>query len=170
MQIWRALLRLSVPLHDLGDVQAIDATSFERCAVSRHSGTRVGYYFQRVKTNPLVDCATGVIIDIHCSMKQSHDTQIGRQDLTSILDRVTTTTADKGYDWDDLRQTLREYDIRPVIKLNVVWPLDKAHNARMDDTVYLQRSNIEAGFSRSSFDMVTDYGPERDLASSESSS
>jgi len=146
MRIWRVLLRLSVTLHDLGEIQAIDATAFERRAVSRHYGNRVGYYFQRVKTTALVDCSTGVFIDIHCSMKQPHDTQIGRQVLTRNLDQLHTITADKGYDWDELRQLLRDHDIRPVIRHKVFWPLDKAHNARMDDAVYHQRSRIESAF------------------------
>ena len=36
MRIWRLLLRSSVSLHDLGDVQAIDATGFKRHQASRH--------------------------------------------------------------------------------------------------------------------------------------
>lgn len=103
MKVWRVLLRLSVTLHELGDVQAIDATAFERRAVSRHYGKRVGYYFQAVKTTALVDCVSGVILDIHCSMKQPHDMQIGWQVLTRNLDKVNTITADKGYNWDELR-------------------------------------------------------------------
>ena len=66
MKIWRVLLRLSVTFHELGDVQAIDATGFERRAVSRHYGKRVGYYFQAVTTTALVDCQTGVIIHPNC--------------------------------------------------------------------------------------------------------
>lgn len=146
MKVWRVLLRLSVTLHDLGDVQAIDASAFDRRAVSRHYGNRVGYYFQAVKTTMLVDCETGVIIDVHCSMKQPHDTQIGWQVLTRNFDRLTTITADKGYDWDDLRAKLRNHNIRPVIKHKEFWQLDKAHNARMDDDVYHLRSNIESTF------------------------
>jgi IS5 family transposase len=146
MKIWRVLLRLSVTIHELGDVQAIDATGFERRAVSRHYGKRVGYYFQAVKTTALVDCQAGVIIDVHCSMKQPHDTQIGWQVLTRNLENLQTVTADKGYDWDDLRKKLRENDIRPVIKHKEFWQLDKAHNVRMDDDVYHLRSNIESTF------------------------
>jgi IS5 family transposase len=49
-------------------------------------------------------------------MKQPYDTQVGRQVLTRNLDRLHTITADKGYDWDYLREQLREPGIRPVIK------------------------------------------------------
>jgi IS5 family transposase len=49
-------------------------------------------------------------------MKQPHDTQIGRQVLTRNLDQLNTVVADKGYDWDALRQQLRDAGVRPVIK------------------------------------------------------
>ena len=146
MNVWQVLLRLSVSLHELGDVQAIDATGFGRRAVSRHYGKRIRYYFQAVKTTVLVDCSTNAIIDVHCSMKQPHDTQIGWQVLTRNLDKLSTITADKGYDWDDLREELRAHNIRPVIKHKENWNLDKAHNARMDDDVYHLRSNVESAF------------------------
>jgi len=48
-------------------------------------------------------------------MKQPHDTRIGRQVLTRNLNRLQTVTADKGYDWDNLREELREDDIRPAV-------------------------------------------------------
>jgi len=146
MKLWRVLLRLSASLHEFGEVQAIDATGFGRRAVSRHYGKRIRYYFQAVKTTALVDCETGVVLDIHCSMKQPHDSQIGWQVLTRNLDQLETVVADKGYDWDDLRQKLRDNDVRPVIKHKEFYHLDKAHNARMDDTVYHLRSNVEAAF------------------------
>jgi hypothetical protein len=82
MAVWRVLLRLSASLHDLGEVQAIDATGFERHSASRHYANRVDYHFQAVKTTALVDCETTAIIDIDCSMKQPHDSQIGWQVLT----------------------------------------------------------------------------------------
>jgi len=85
MRIWRVLLRLSVSLHELGDVQAIDATGFKRHQASRHYVLRVGYNFDDIKTTALVDCDTSVILDIHCSMKQPHDTHVGRQVLTRNL-------------------------------------------------------------------------------------
>lgn len=146
MKLWRVLLRLSASLHDLGEVQAIDATGFGRRVVSRHYGKRIRYYFQAVKTTALVDCETGAILDVHCSMKQPHDSQIGWQVLTRNLDQLNTIVADKGYDWDDLRHKLRENGVRPVIKHKEFYGLDKAHNARSDDDVYHLRSNVESAF------------------------
>lgn len=100
----------------------------------------------RGDTTVLVDCKTSIVLDIHCSMKQPHDTRVGRQVLTRNLDRLQTITADKGYDWDNLREALREADVRPVIKHREFSPLDIAHNARLDDDTYHQRSMVEAVF------------------------
>lgn len=146
MAVWRVLLRLSAGLHDLGAVQAIDATGYERHSASRHYANRVDYTFEAVKTSALVDCETGAILDVDCSMKQPHDTQIGWQVLTRNLDQLETVVADKGYDWDALRQKLREAGVRPVIKHREFYPLDMAHNARHDEDVYHLRSNVEAVF------------------------
>lgn len=146
MGVWRTLLRLSADLHDIGDVQAIDATGFDRHSASRHYANRTNYTFRSVKTTALVDCETSTVLDIHCSMKQPHDTQVGRQVLTRNLSRLEIVTADKGYDWDDLREQLRRADVRPVIKHREFSPLDVAHNARHDDNIYHRRSVVEAVF------------------------
>ena len=144
MEVWRTLLRLSADLHDTGEVQAIDATGFDRHSASRHYANRTDYTFRSVKTTALVDCETRTVQDVHCSMRQPHDTQVGQQVLTRNLDRIQTITADKAYDWDDLREELRGDDIRPVIKHREFSPLDMAHNARHDDDIYHQRSIVEA--------------------------
>ena len=62
------------------------------------------------------------------------------------FNRLQTVTADKGYDWDSLRDELREASVRPVIKHREFCSLDTAHNARHDDDVYHQRSVAEAVF------------------------
>jgi IS5 family transposase len=101
--------------------------------------------FRSVKMTALVDCETGAVLDVHCSMKQPHDTQVGRQVLTRNLNQLETVTADKGYDWDALRHRLRDADVRPVIKHREFAPLDIAHNVRQDDNTYC-RSAVEAIF------------------------
>lgn len=146
MSVWRVLLRLSADLHDTGEVQAIDATGFDRHSASHHYANRTDYTFKSVETTALVDCETSIILDIHCSTRQPHDTHVGRQVLTRNLSHLQTVTADKGYDWDDLRQELREADIRPVIKHREFSPLDVAHNARHDDDIYHRRSVVESVF------------------------
>jgi IS5 family transposase len=144
MARWRVLLRLSADLHDTCDVHAIDATGFDRRAASRRYARRTNYTFRAVKTTVLVDCSTSTILDIHCSMKRPHDTQIGEQVLERNLDRIGTITADKGYDWDELRRKLREKGVRPVIKHREFSSLDAAHNARLDDDTYHRRSVVES--------------------------
>jgi IS5 family transposase len=146
MRIWRVLLRSSATHHEFGEVQAIDATGFKRHDASRHYVLRVGYNFDDIKTTALVDCDSTAILDVHCSMKQPHDTQVGRQVLRRNLAQLETVTADKSYDWDALRYELRDAGVRPVIKHREFYPLDMAHNARHDENVYHRRSVIEAIF------------------------
>jgi IS5 family transposase len=66
--------------------------------------------------------------------------------LRRNLGRISTITADKGYDWADLRMMLRAHGVRPVIKHREFDSLDKAHNARLDDEVYHRRSVVETVF------------------------
>ncbi|WP_256533372.1 IS5 family transposase [Halovivax cerinus] len=146
MPIWRDFLRLSAQLHDTGDIQAIDATGMDRIAASQHYAKRTNYTFRAVKTTALIDCETGVILDIHCSMKQPHDSQIAWQLLTRNLEKLTILTADKGYDWELLRHKLRSEGVTPVIKYREFGWHGIANNVLLDDTTYHQRSNIEATF------------------------
>jgi IS5 family transposase len=79
MRLWRVLLRLSAEIHGTGEIQVIDATGMDRVAASQHYAKRTNYTFKAVKTTALIDCETGTILDIHCSMKQPHDSKIGWQ-------------------------------------------------------------------------------------------
>jgi IS5 family transposase len=146
MPVWREFLRLSAELHDTGEIQAIDATGMDRIAASQHYANRTNYTFKAVKTTALIDCSTGVILDIHCSMKQPHDSQIAWQLLTRNLDKLSILTADKGYDWELLRHKLRSEGVKPVIKYREFGWMGVANNILLDDTTYHQRSNIEATF------------------------
>ena len=146
MPIWRVLLRLSAELHELGEIQAIDATGMDRISASQHYAKRTNYTFKAVKTTALIDCETGVILDIHCSMKQPHDSQIGWQVLKRNLDNVNVLTADKGYDWWLFRQKLRAEGVKPVIKHREFGWHGIANNVLMNDTTYHQRSNVESTF------------------------
>ena len=146
MALCRRFLRKSLTLFELGDVAAIDASGFDRVAASRRYALRTDYRFLAMKTTLLTDCESGAILDIHCTTSRPHDTQIGWQVLTRNLDRIRTITADKGYDWADLRDVLRENDVRPVIKHREFDSLDKAHNARIVEEVYHRRSVAECSF------------------------
>jgi IS5 family transposase len=146
MALFRALLQHTVSLHELGDVAAIDASGFDRGAASRRYATQTDYRFQSLKTTILVDCYTGAILDMHCATSKPHDTKIGWQVLRRNLGRLSTITADKGYDWTDLRAMLRAHRIRPLIKHREFDSLDKAHIALFDDQVYHRRSVVETVF------------------------
>ena len=146
MPVWREVLRLSTELVDTGEIQAIDATGMDRVAASHHYANRTNYTFKAVKTTLLIDCKTSMILDIHCSMKQPHDSQIGWQLLTRNLDKLTIVTADKGYDWELLRQKLRSEGVKPVIKYREFGWNGIANNTLLDDKTYYKRSNIESTF------------------------
>jgi IS5 family transposase len=146
MLIWRKLLRASSDLFETGEIQAIDSTSLAYRVASRNYAKRVGDTHESVKTTALVDCDTGVILDFHCSMSLPHDTQIAWQVLKRNLSNLGTVVADKGFDWDELRQMLRENGIRLVIKHREFYSLDAAHNARIDDETYHHRSVVESIF------------------------
>jgi IS5 family transposase len=146
MPVWRRYLELSAKLHETGEIQAIDATGMDRIAASHHYAKRTNYTFKAVKTTALTDCETGAILDIHCSMKQPGDSQVGWQLLKRNIDKVTILTADKGYDWWLFRQKLRAEGVKPVIKHREFGWTGVAHNALLDDTTYHQRSNIESTF------------------------
>jgi IS5 family transposase len=146
MALFRSLLQRPTTLHDLGSVAAIDASGFDRVTASHRYATQTDYQFRSLKTTLLVDCSTGVILDVHCVTTKPHDTKIGWQVLRRNIGRFTTITADKGYDWTDLRTMLRAHRVRPVIKHREFDSLDKAHNARLDDQVYHRRSVVETVF------------------------
>lgn len=146
MNIWRTFLSLTSDLHELGEIQAIDATGVDRIAASQHYAKRTNYTFRAVKTTILVDCSTGVILDIHCSMTQPHDSQVGWQVLKRNLDNLSIITADKGYDWWLLRNKLRAEGVKPLIRARESGWEGIAENVLMDDRTYHQRSNVEATF------------------------
>ena len=146
MRVWRVLLRFSADLHELGEFQAIDATCIDRIKASQHFAKRTDYVFEDVKTTALVDCETGAILDIHCSVKQRHDTRIGWQVLVRNIDDLKTILADKGYDWDLLRHKLHGEGVKTVIKHREHGDLDVAQNALIDEQIYHQRSLIESAF------------------------
>jgi IS5 family transposase len=146
MKRWRALLAPSVDMYELGEVLAIDATGVDRVQASQHYAKRTGYTFEAVKTTLLVDCKTSAILDIHCSMKQMHDTQVDLQVLVRNLDVLGTVAADKGYDWEDLRIRLRAESITPLIPQRDPGMRGWARNLLIYDRAYNQRSNAEVVF------------------------
>jgi len=145
--MWRVLLRLSSQLHDLSGHAAIDATFFDRENASKHYCRRTNYRVQTLKATALVDTESQAVLDVHCTTEKRHDTQLGWQVARRNAGDLTSLAADKGYDWMELREKLREEGVRPLIKHREFRPIDHAHNARIDGPRYRQRAMSETVFS-----------------------
>jgi len=148
MDICRVLLRQSAQLHDTGDLAALDATFFERSPASRKYCNRTDYDVKKLKATKLVDTDTNVILDLHCTTtRDGSDADICKQLARRHAGELQALAADRGYDCTWLREYLREIGIRPLIKHCINKPYDHAHNARIDDDLYGQRSISESVFS-----------------------
>ncbi len=129
MSVCRVLLRHSAQLHDPADmVQSTRRFSTgNRC---KHYCRRTNYRVQTLKATALVDTESRAILDVHCTTEKRHDTQLGWQVARRNAGDLASLAADKGYDWMDLREKLREEGVRPLIKHREFRPIDHAHNAR----------------------------------------
>jgi len=145
--LWRVLLRLSAQLHEPSGHAAIDATFFDRENASKHYCRRTNYRVQTLKATALVDTETQAILDVHYTTGKPHDTQLGWQVARRNAGDLTSLAADKGYDWMESRENLREEGVRPLIKHRIFRPIDHAHNARVDGPRYRQRAMCETVFS-----------------------
>jgi len=145
--LWRVLLRLSAQLHEPSGHAAIDATFFDRENASKHYCRRTNYRVQTLKATALVDTESQAILDVHCTTEKRHDTQLGWQVARRNAGDLASLAADKGYDWMELREKLREESVRPLIKHREFRPIDHAHNARIDGPRYRQRAMCETVFS-----------------------
>ncbi len=141
------LLRLSAQLHDPSGHAAIDATFFDRETASTHYCHRMNYRVQMLKITALVDTETQAILDVHCSTGKPHDTQLGWQVVRRNVGDLTSLAADKGYDWMEFRENLREEGVWPLIKHRIFRPIDHAPNVRVDGPRHRQRSMCETVFS-----------------------
>jgi len=144
MSVCRVLLRQSAQLHDLSEHAAIDATFYERDRASRHYCQRTNYRVQTLKVTKLVDTATQAVLDLHCSTTlEGSDADLCEQIARRNASDLRSLAADKGYDKQQLRDRLRDLDIRPLIKHRIFAPYDHSHNARIDEDRYAQRSMTE---------------------------
>lgn len=144
MSVWRQLLRRSAELLPQNGHAAIDATYFDRQQASAHYLRRTGRSVRTIQTTFLVDTAEGAIIDLHCSTKWPDETRIGPKVALRNAGDLRSLAADKGYDDMSFREALRAVGVRPLIKHRVFAPYDQAHNARIDDERYHQRSTSES--------------------------
>jgi len=144
MAIWRVLLRHSAQLHDPSPHVAVDATYYERSPASKHYCDRTNYRVQTIEATKLVDTDTQAILDVHCTTtREGSDAEVCLQLARRYPGELLSLAADKGYDCNWLRTDLRDIDIRPLIKHCINKPYDHAHNARINDDLYNQRSMTE---------------------------
>lgn len=155
MQELRRLLRSSAEQAGLSGTGSIDASGFQRDQSSSHYRNRAGYSFNAMKTTLLVDPESLAIMDAHFTTKKAYDGHIGLQVFRRNAGDLQTLLGDKMYSWAELRDACRENSTRPVIKHCEQNVLKKAHNARIDDDVYNQRSMSETVFG-----MLKDEGDE----------
>jgi len=148
MHVWRVLLRHSAQLHDPSPHVAVDATYYERSPASKHYCDRTNYRVQTIEATKLVDTDTQAILDVHCTTtREGSDADVCAQLARRYSGELRSLAADKGYDSQPLRETLRDMGIRPLVKHRVFAPYDHAHNARIDDDRYNQRSMTETANS-----------------------
>ena len=143
----RSLLRSSAEQAGVSGTAAIDASGFQRDQTSSHYRKRAGYSFRKLKTTLLVDTESLAIMDAHFTTKKAYDGHIGLQVFRRNAEDLRKLLADKMYSWGELREECREGSTRPVIKHCEQTPLQKAHNARIDDDLYHQWTMSETVFS-----------------------
>jgi IS5 family transposase len=148
MAVWRVLLRHSAQLHDPSPHAAIDATYYERSPASKHYCDRTNYRVQTIEATKLVDTESQAILDVHCTTtREGSDAEVCLQLARRYPGELLSLSADKGYDCNWLREDLRDLAIRPLIKHCINKPYDHAHNARINDDLYNQRSMTETANS-----------------------
>jgi IS5 family transposase len=84
-----------------------------------------------------------VIKDVHLTTKRKWDGHVGLQVYQRNADDLQSLRADANYSWGHLREECRERNTRPLIKHKEHNSLKKAHNARLADNAYNQRSMSE---------------------------
>ena len=58
------------------------------------------------------------MLDVHCTTGKRHDTQIGWQLARVAAGEIVSIAADKGYDWQQSREKLRE-EIKDILESNI---------------------------------------------------
>lgn len=142
-----SLLRRSAEQAGWSGVAAIDANGFQRDQTSYHYRNRAGFSFHKLKTTILVGRDSLAIRDVHYTTKRKWDGHVGLQVYRRNAEDLQAFLADANYSWSDLREECRAGPTRPVIKHKEHNGLKKAHNARLDDDVYHQRTMSETAFS-----------------------
>ena len=144
MQVWRVLLRHSAQLHEPSPHLAVDATYYERSPASKHYCDRTDYRVQTVEATKLVDTETRAILECIARPPEKEVTRTcvrnspaGTRASCRPSSPTRTMTASR------CEKPSARWGIRLLVKHRVFAPYDHAHDARIEDDFYNQRSMIE---------------------------
>jgi len=101
-------------------------------------------------------------MDVHCTTKKRHDTQLGWQVTLRNAGGLHSLAGDKGYDWMVLHEKLRDKGVRPLLKHQEFRPVNHAHNVRIDGLTIGNELSVSPSSPRSSVHSetpcVSEYG------------
>jgi len=146
MRELRSLLRRSAEQAGWSGTAAIDASGFQRDQTSYHYRNRAGFSFHKLKTTILVDTESLAIKDVHFTTKRKWDghrlaglsAQRRRPARVPCRCELFVVRSQRGVShWRDT--TANQTQEHNALK--------KAHNARMDEDLYHQRTLSETAFS-----------------------
>jgi IS5 family transposase len=144
-KILSVLLYLAACVFPSNGKASIDATGFDKRHSSKHYVKRCKMKLGSMKTTFIIDTGSLAILGVHMTVTRKHDTQIVLPLFHKVRKRfrIRVLPADKGYDDQKVRDELRKFGVRPLIKHREYGSLDKAHNARMKKEDCGQRSKSE---------------------------
>ena len=91
-----------------------------------------------------MNIASQVVLDVHRSTnREGSDADLAEQITRRNAGNLRSLAADKGYDKQSLCEALRELGVRPLIEHRIFTPYDHAHDSRIDEQRYNQRSMTE---------------------------
>lgn len=145
-KIFNLLITLSAQLTPSTGNAAIDATGFERGAVSHHYSKRCKIEPKSQKTTFITDTGNKTILGVHMTTGRKHDARIAPILVSRVLRDflLNLLFGDKGYDSMKFRKWLGYKGIFPIIKYRIFYPTDYLLNETMDDFGYSKRSVIES--------------------------
>lgn len=132
------LLDLTVPALRAG-TYGIDATGLTRSKISKHYAKRCKIRIKSMKTTLLIHSDKQLIVGVHATTTRKHDTKIILGVVAKCSKNIGTLVADRGYDDNKVRQSLKSAGIRPVIPYREFTELDKLANSKLDKPTYNRR-------------------------------
>jgi len=147
MRELRSLLRHSAEQAGWSGTAAIDASGFSEIRPDYHYRNRAGFSFHKLKTTIFGRYrVTGDQRRSFLRRSASYGTDIGFRSIGATPKTCKSSFADANYSWSDLREVSRWRDTT-ANQTQEHNALKKAHNARMDEDLYHQRTLSETAFS-----------------------